>query len=197
MPRPTRGLLACLSAALGLTAGACVEMPGEGSPCGPGELVEVGGEALCVFTHPVIIETGFTCPAEYPYAFEVDGVSVCADSPELTPDVYEGLLPLGPTEAPTEPAPTAPDDGESGDSGDSSATDGGEAGDEPAPDIGDAPSDEGEEDGEDDDGDDDRRGNGPPEHAQGNPPDHAGVPGPPDHAQGNGPPDDDGDDDDD
>lgn len=54
--------------------------------CGEGEEVELSEDSVCVYDEEIVIETGFSCPADKPFIHGGDGHFVCSEGKELTPD---------------------------------------------------------------------------------------------------------------
>jgi len=77
-----------LVALLSMGVAACAETPS--CPDG-GSPREVAGETYCVYTGPVVIIGGFTCPPELPYATMIAGGVVCTESPTTREDLPPAL----------------------------------------------------------------------------------------------------------
>ena len=70
----------CVGLLVGLTgcSDTTSETGGGPGPMCEGALVEVQGEAYCVFEGEVIVEEGFECPPSSPHLNEFDGLGICA-----------------------------------------------------------------------------------------------------------------------
>ena len=78
--------------ACGMMHGGCEEDQST-SECGrDGALITWEGEKLCAYKQPIVIETGFACPAAYPRRQDFNSFSVCrASSDRLGADEVEEL----------------------------------------------------------------------------------------------------------
>ncbi|MGM0559430.1 MAG: hypothetical protein ACQEVA_23815, partial [Myxococcota bacterium] len=54
--------------------------------CGEGEEVELSEGSVCVYDEEIVIETGFSCPADKPFIHGGDGHVVCSEGKQLRPD---------------------------------------------------------------------------------------------------------------
>lgn len=88
----------------------CAGAVDEAEDCAEGTLVAGEQANWCLHQQSIIVETGFECPVDQPYRFEVDGLTVCSDNPRPPDPADLPSLPGDPPPSDTSAAP-APDAG--------------------------------------------------------------------------------------
>lgn len=92
-------LLSLLVLATALVLSGCLQDLNLSTTCDPGRDVTLDQGHFCVIEGAIAVETGFICPVDRPYVFEVGDATVCSDTADLPPDLV-GDLEIGPIEPP-------------------------------------------------------------------------------------------------
>lgn len=105
-------------AGLGLGIMGCVAPQTSADECPRGETVTTSQGVVCVYHGEIVIETGFSCPADFPHAHPTDGAVVCSKDRELSDQAMnEALVDVPGVSWPvggTPPGPPGPEPGEPG-----------------------------------------------------------------------------------